>query len=270
MAFITSIDQLGNEIEVSFPPKRIISLVPSQTELLFDLGLKEEVVGVTRFCIHPQEKVNAKQKIGGTKQFNIEKIKSLQPDLIIGNKEENYQEGIEELRKHFPVWMSDIYTLEDSYNMMREVSRITNREAEGRRIIAEIRDSFINYNQETTNRKQQTAAYFIWRKPYMVAANNTFINHLLEIFGLKNVFENEARYPEINPEVLSALKPDFIFLSSEPYSFSERHFEEFNTFCPSAKVVLVDGEMFSWYGSRLRFAAKYFEELRGQLLTVQH
>src|SRR4051794_15298810 len=119
---IYSTDQLGNSIPIPAPPKRIISLVPSQTELLFDLGLQEQIVGGTRFCIHPAEGVKDKEKIGGTKRFNMEKIRALQPDLIIGNKEENYEEGIEELRKEYPVWMSDIYSLEDAYTMMKEVA----------------------------------------------------------------------------------------------------------------------------------------------------
>jgi len=265
MASLTSVDQLGNTVEINFPPKQIVSLVPSQTELLFDLGLDEEIVGITRFCIHPKEKVKTKEKIGGTKQFNIEKIKSLQPDLIIGNKEENYEKGIEELQKYFPVWMSDIYTLKDSYAMMEEVSKITDRELPGKKLTDEIKSSFLQLNTEQSALK--TAAYFIWRKPYMIAAGNTFIHHLLQIFGVKNVFENEIRYPEINPELLAELKPDFIFLSSEPYRFTEKHLEEFNSFSPSSKVILVDGEMFSWYGSRLKFTARYFTELRKQLAT---
>lgn len=264
MSTITSTDQLGNTLQINFPPRRIVSLVPSQTELLFDLGLDEEVVGITRFCIHPKQKVNSKQKIGGTKQFDIEKIKLIKPDLIIGNKEENYQQGIEELQKHFPVWMSDIYTLPDNYTMMREVSRISNRETEGERIVTAIKDSFALL--PTANREPLTAAYFIWRKPYMVAAGNTFINHLLELFGVRNLFENQTRYPEINPETLAKLKPDYIFLSSEPYRFTEKHYEEFRSFSPTSKVIVVDGEMFSWYGSRLKFTADYFKTLR-QLLT---
>jgi len=266
MSLITSTDQLGKTIQINFPPRRIVSLVPSQTELLFDLGLDEEIVGITRFCIHPKEKVNGKLKIGGTKQFDIEQIKLLAPDLIIGNKEENYQQGIEELQSHFPVWMSDIYTLPDTYTMMHEVSKITNRQAEGERIITEIKDSFSATASSLL--PLPTAAYFIWRKPYMVAAGNTFINHLLQVFGVKNVFENQTRYPEINTETLAELKPDFILLSSEPYRFTEKHYEEFCAFSPSSKVIVVDGEMFSWYGSRLRFTAKYFEELRIQLFTT--
>ncbi len=259
----TSIDQLGNKIKISFPPKRIISLVPSQTELLFDLGLDEEVVGITRFCIHPKEKVKSKATIGGTKNFDFKKIKSLQPDLIIGNKEENYEEGIIELKKHFPVWMSDIFTLEDSCKMMNEVARITYREKQGQEIIDEIKSSFSKLS--TVNCQPSTVAYFIWRKPYMVAAKNTFIDFMLHVVGVKNVFKDLERYPEINPAQLAERKPDFIFLSSEPYSFSEKHFDEFKEFYPKAKVVLVDGEMFSWFGSRLKYAAKYFEELKQAL-----
>ncbi|MDB5284748.1 MAG: transporter, substrate-binding protein [Bacteroidota bacterium] len=259
---LQSTDQLGNSIEFNFPPKRIVSLVPSQTELLFDLGLNDEVIGLTRFCIHPTEYVKDKAKIGGTKKFDIEKIKSLQPDLIIGNKEENYKEGIIELQKHFPVWMSDIFTLADSYNMMKEVARITDREKAGEKLVDEIKNSFADYVHPAP---APNCAYFIWRKPYMVAANNTFINHMLGVFGVKNVFENANRYPEINPVTLADLTPRFIFLSSEPYSFSEKHFDEFRAFCPTAKVVLVDGEMFSWYGSRLKLSAAYFKELRIQI-----
>lgn len=257
MTLLTSTDQLGNTIQLNYPPRRIVSLVPSQTELLFDLGLSNEIVGVTRFCVHPADKVKGVTKIGGTKNFNLKKIADLKPDLIIGNKEENYLEGIEELRKHFPVWMSDIFTLDDSYTMMSELARLTNREEEGLQLVSNIKNKFSQLKPATG----ASAAYFIWRKPYMVAGNNTFINHLLHTTGIKNVFENQARYPEINPEQLSALKPDFIFLSSEPYSFSQKHFEEFSSFSPSSKVILVDGEMFSWYGSRLKYAPAYFEKL---------
>lgn len=258
-----AIDQLGNTIQINFPPKRIVSLVPSQTELLFDLGLNEELVGITRFCIHPKEKVSTKEKIGGTKQFNIEKIKALQPDLIIGNKEENYAEGIAELQKHFPVWMSDIFTQDDAYMMIQQVARITNRKKEGESIMEDIRAAFSQL--PIANRPLPTCSYFIWRKPYMVAANNTFIHSMLEVLGVENVFKDSERYPGVTLEILAERKPDFIFLSSEPYSFSEKHVEEFNSRTPSSKVIVVDGEMFSWYGSRLRYTAKYFGKLRMEL-----
>lgn len=260
---LTSTDQLGNTITLPAYPKRIVSLVPSQTEFLFDIDLEDEIVGITRFCIHPKEQLHGKEKIGGTKQFNIEKIKALQPDLIIGNKEENYREGIEELQQHFPVWMSDIYILEDSLDMMRKLSVLCNREAQGSALTQRIRDGFNAFH--TIHPPLPSAAYFIWRKPYMVAAKDTFINHMLGRFGVRNVYENLDRYPEINPETLADLKPDYIFLSSEPYSFKETHFDEFRAFCPTAKVILVDGEMFSWYGSRLLYTPEYFNALQTQL-----
>ena len=263
---IRSKDQLGDIIEIPFPLVRIISLVPSQTEFLFDMGLEQEIAGVTRFCIHPEDKVQFIEKIGGTKRFDIEKIKSLKPDLIIGNKEENYEEGILELKKDFPVWMSDIYTLTDSFNMMLEVGRVTNRTKESSHLVEIIRNAFSTLQESASAAK--SCAYFIWRKPYMVAASSTFINEMIKVVGLKNVFEKGSRYPEINPAELAELKPDYIFLSSEPYSFSEKHFEEFTEFVPTAKLVLVDGEMFSWYGSRLRLAPAYFFNLKQQLTIV--
>lgn len=255
---IKATDQLGNEIDIPFPPQRIVSLVPSQTELLFDLGLDERIVGITRFCIHPLDKVKGKEKIGGTKQFDIEKIKHLKPDLIIGNKEENYEAGIVELQQHFPVWMSDIYNLADALNMMRALGRVTDTESEAAEIINRI-------NFQSVPESGKTAAYFIWRKPYMVAANNTFINEMLRTFGVKNCFEDLERYPEIEPELLTERQPDFVFLSSEPYSFREIHLEEFKELSPTSKVVLVDGEMFSWYGSRLCLTPEYFMRLRKEL-----
>ena len=262
MSAITTEDQLQNKLEIQFPPQRIVSLVPSQTEFLFDIGLDEQITGITRFCIHPAEKVKTKPKIGGTKQFDLEKIKSLEPDLIIGNKEENYEEGISELQKHFSVWMSDIYTLQDSFAMMREVSRIAGAEREGEELVKRIETEFQSL---PVVEAAKTAAYFIWRKPYMVAAQHTFIDHMLGVYGVSNVFGNLTRYPEINPEELGALKPDLIFLSSEPYRFAEKHLDEFRNFSPGAKVILVDGELFSWYGSRLLHSASYFKQLRSEI-----
>jgi len=260
----TLIDQLGNTINISAYPKRIISLVPSQTEFVFDIGLDDEIVGITRFCIHPECKVKGKPIVGGTKQFNFDKIHALQPDLIIGNKEENYYEGITELQKHYPVWMSDIFTLPDAYDMMLKISALVGKAKEGEEIVNRISSGFHNWQNPVAD-IPKTAAYFIWRKPYMVAASNTFINHMLGAFGIQNVYAGFERYPEIDPLQLSELKPDYIFLSSEPYSFSEKHFDEFNAFCPTAKVVLVDGEIFSWYGSRLLHAPAYFNQLSAQL-----
>jgi len=253
-------DQLGNIITLAQPPRRIISLVPSQTELLFDLGLQREIVGITKFCIHPADKVKSVTKIGGTKSFDFELIQSLRPDLIIGNKEENYEEGIRTLQNDFPVWMSDIFTLEDAMDMIQKVGKLAEESLEAEAIATNVFHSFSQL--PALNPPQLTAAYFIWRKPFMVAASNTFIDNMLQKAGFINVFSHLTRYPEIMSEQLHSVNPDFIFLSSEPYPFKQKHITELQEICPASKILLVDGELFSWYGSRLVKSAAYFLELR--------
>ena len=253
---------MGELVKVPLHPQRIISLVPSQTKLLFDLGLDEEIVGVTRFCIHPGNKVSEKTRVGGTKDFDIDKIKSLNPDLIIGNKEENYEEGIAELKKHYPVWMSDINILEDAYEMMKAVGEMTGKQEEASGIIKEIHSGFDKLSISNSQMPIKSCAYFIWRRPYMVAASGTFIDHMLGVLGVRNVFGGLSRYPAVTAEEIAARKPDFIFLSSEPYSFTDRHKAEFRKICPEARIVIVNGLLFSWYGSHLRYTPAYFGDLR--------
>ncbi|AYA38865.1 cobalamin-binding protein [Hymenobacter oligotrophus] len=253
---------MNRRVVVPYPPQRIVSLVPSQTELLFDLGLGERVVGVTKFCIHPQEARQQAQVIGGTKNFHFDKIAALKPDLIIGNKEENYQEGIEQLAAEYPVWMSDIFTLGDSLRMMRQVGLITGTQARAERLASEIANSLLALPSAA---EPLTAAYFIWRKPYMAAAAGTFIDDMLPRAGFRNVFGALGRYPEISAEQLAAAAPQVILLSSEPYPFQDKHVAEFQAICPSAQVLVVDGELFSWYGSRLRHTAAYFQQLQSEV-----
>jgi ABC-type Fe3+-hydroxamate transport system substrate-binding protein len=254
------IDQMGRRVEVSEMPCRIVSLVPSQTELLYDLGLKDSIVGQTLFCIHPQEYFKTARKIGGTKKLNIQAIRDLQPDLIIGNKEENDQSQIQELEKEFPVWMSDIFNLEDALHMIKELGEILNQSDKAHALALEIQQEFSSLNHIKKTGKK--ALYFIWRKPYMVAGRNTFIQDMLQYCGLENaITEPDSRYPEIRNDVVSSLQPDFIFLSSEPYPFKVEHIAELSLLCPNTTIKIVDGEMFSWYGSRLREAPNYFSRL---------
>ena len=254
-------DQLGNKLSLPSSPKRIISIVPSQTELLYELGLDEEVVGITKYCVHPKDWHENKTKVGGTKKLNFEKILELKPDLIIGNKEENEKSQILDLMQHYPVWMSDIKTLEDALNMTEEIGKITGKENRAGKIQNDIREQFSHFKLSTSGiSRPSSVLYLIWRKPYISAGTDTFIDHMLQICGLKNAVSN-ARYPEINAEQIQKANPSLIFLSSEPYPFKEKHIQELQSICPGAKVVLVDGEMFSWYGSRLLFAPSYFERL---------
>jgi ABC-type Fe3+-hydroxamate transport system substrate-binding protein len=258
-------DQLNREINLPSVPKRIISIVPSQTELLFYLGLDEEIIGITKFCIHPADKVKKVEKVGGTKQLDIEKIKTLHPDLIIANKEENERGQIEELINFCPVWISDIYNLADALDMIERVGEVTGKEQEAKILSTQIARQFNHITIQQSNLK---TAYFIWRKPYMVAGKNTFIDNMLLRCGLINVFEWE-RYPEIDREKLIEANPDVILLSSEPYPFKEKHIAELNAIVPNAIIKLADGEMFSWYGSRLLHATAYFEELLSEIKSVK-
>jgi ABC-type Fe3+-hydroxamate transport system substrate-binding protein len=250
-------DQMNRAVELSSTPKRIISIVPSQTELLFDLGLDEEIIGITKFCIHPANKVKQKLKIGGTKALNIKLIKGLKPDLIIGNKEENEQGQIEELMESFPVWMSDIANLDGAVDMIRQVGKLTGKDTEAEKLTKSILANFDGLHVKTTGLR---VAYLIWRKPFIVAGKGTFIDDMLKRCGLSNAFDLD-RYPEVFPAQIVEANPDVVFLSSEPYPFNERHITEFKALVPHANIQLVDGELFSWYGSRLLQAPVYFKQL---------
>lgn len=238
-------------------PQRIISLVPSQTELLFDLGLKNRIVGITKFCIHPADLCITKPKIGGTKNFNFKRIDQLKPDLIIGNKEENYKEGIERLQEKYKVWISDIFTLDDALQMIEDIGELTQTSTKASELSRQISSAF--HALKPFSRKK--VAYLIWREPYMVVGNNTFIHDILTRCGFENVFSTLSRYPVITEDMLAAAGPEYIFLSSEPYPFSEKHVAEFQQICPEAKIKIVDGELFSWYGSRLLQSASYLQKL---------
>lgn len=258
----TCTDQMGRVISLNYPPKRIISLVPSQTELLFDLGLDEEVIGITKFCIHPNDKFKSKTKVGGTKKLNLEKIRSLNPDLIIGNKEENDQSQVEELMNEFPVWMSDILVLEDAVKMIKQVGILTGH-AEGAELIAStIINRFADLHSIGANNLK--AAYFIWKDPYMLAGKNTFIDNILAKAGFANSLTMN-RYPVMSLEQLEELGPEVIFLSSEPYPFKDEHVQEMQSKFPNSKVLIVDGELFSWYGSRLLHTPDYLRSLIKQV-----
>jgi len=250
-------DQLKREINLPAVPKRIISVVPSQTELLFYLGLSEEITGITKFCVHPADRFKSTTKVGGTKQLNLELIRQLNPDLIIANKEENERDQIEALVQLYPVWISDISNLDEAMTMIAGVGQLVNKEAEAIKLNQLIAGQF---NQLRLKPLNLNVAYLIWRKPYMVAGKDTFIDSLLKKCGLTNVFDLD-RYPEVTNKMLINANPDLVFLSSEPYPFLQKHIDEFKAMLPKAKIVLVDGEMFSWYGSRLIYAPAYFEGL---------
>ena len=257
MTWRTSTDQMGNKVVLAGPPQRIISLVPSQTELLYDLGLEDRVVGITKFCIHPAHWHKTKTIVGGTKNFQLEIIKQLRPDFIIGNKEENYFEGISTLQQHAPVWMSDVTEFEDAIKMINSISSITDCEMKGAEIVQKIQLEFDVLKQV----KRIKTLYLLWRNPWMGAANKTFIHSMMEKSGLINVLDKVERYPELSAAMMKDLNPSVVLLSTEPFPFAEKHIDEILEIMPMARVQLVDGEMFSWYGSRMALAPAYFKSL---------
>ncbi len=258
-------DQIGNTIKLNSIPKRIVSLVPSQTELLFDLGLEDSVIGITKFCVHPIHFKKTKQVVGGTKQINLDKIKVLNPDIILCNKEENTEAIVKACQDICPVHVSDIITIDDCLDMITQYGQIFEKKVVAQQLNNTIASNLKQFQEFIKDKPTLKVAYFIWKKPWMVAANGTFINHLLQINKLENSYANQNRYPEVD---IVKLKEDnnldVILLSSEPYPFTETHIQEIKSITNQTKTILVDGEYFSWYGSRLSDAFIYFKKLRDQ------
>lgn len=263
---ITLTDQLGTSHIFETSPKRIISFVPSQTELLYDLGLEERIIGITKFCVHPYHFKSTKKIVGGTKRAHYEKIKLLQPDLIICNKEENTKEMVENLRLIAPVWVTNIITVEDNLEMIAQFGKLFNCRTESQKWIDKINFAYRDFIQFMKDIPVQKAAYFIWKNPYMAVGSDNFINTMLQLNHFVNIYETKGRYPEIElKKIRIEGDPDVVFLSSEPYRFKEEDAFEIGRFTHHAKTVFVDGEMFSWYGSRILKALEYFRNMHNRL-----
>lgn len=252
-------DQMGRDIALGAKPKRIVSLVPSQTQLLADLGLDKEVVGITKFCVHPRGWRRNKTVIGGTKDPKIDLIKSLNPDFIITNKEENNRKDIEQLIAVCPVYVSDVKTLDDNLSMIEDLGEICDTKKAASKLISDIKTAFTTLSPSPNNRPR--VLYFIWKNPWMVAGNDTFIHQMLNACGMENVID-QGRYPEIDEATIKALDPDYVFLSSEPFPFKAKHLQELHRLAPNAVIQLVNGEYFSWYGSMVKHSPAYFRGLR--------
>jgi|SRR5690625_1741675 len=259
-------DQLNRKVNLENHPQRIISLVPSQTELLVDLGLEENIVGVTKFCVHPKNLRKEKQIVGGTKGIRTDRIKALNPDIILCNKEENTREMIADLEKDFQLHISDIHTIEDTYELISQYGDLFDVKEKADEINEKIRKQIQLFRDFIKDKPKLKVAYFIWRKPWMVVGRDTFVNHLLEMNHFENVYADIPRYPEVD---IDQLKPtDFILLSSEPFPFAEKHRQELLPYVNNTDIIFVDGEFFSWYGSRLAAAFKYFKKLRAEMYQI--
>lgn len=247
-------DQMQRLIRIKSPIQKIVSLVPSLSQTLYDLGLEQSVVGITRFC--PKGQIR-KTSIGGTKNPNFSKIQLLEPDIILANKEENHPSDVQQLENRFPVWVSDICSFDEALAMISSFGEYFDRYIEAQSLIEKIKRGLASI-QST---KSKTAAYFIWKNPYMVTGGDTFINTWLEHLGFKNIFADSKRYPETKLEDLAQNPPETIFLSDEPYFFREEDRKHFTKIFPRSEIHLVKGKYFSWYGSLILEAIAYFSDL---------
>ncbi len=254
-------DQIGRVLVKPKKITKIISLVPSQTELLVDLGLEDYIVGITKFCIHPKHLKTSKKVVGGTKTISLEKIKALNPDIILCNKEENTQQIVEELEKSYTVHVSNINTINDSLNLIIQYGSLFNCTVAASRICANIKNEVLSFKSFIKDKPNKDVVYFIWKNPWMTIGKDTFIHHLLSFNNYSNIYKNQKRYPKVTLEEVKKKSPELILLSSEPFPFKEIHCKEIQKQFPNSKVLLVDGEYFSWYGSRLQKAFAYFKSL---------
>ncbi|SDS11938.1 ABC-type Fe3+-hydroxamate transport system, substrate-binding protein [Formosa sp. Hel1_31_208] len=253
-------DQLNRIIKLSKIPQRIVSLVPSQTELLVDLNLEASIIGVTKFCVHPNHLRQEKKVVGGTKQVQYDKIKALQPDIILCNKEENTQEMILALESIAPVHVSSICDLDGALELIKMYGRLFSIKEKADDLITTIQSEYQKFSTYIKHQPKLKVAYFIWKDPWMVAANSTFIDAMLRLNNYENYFAKQERYPEI--DLLNIDESiDAIFLSSEPFPFKASHIEDLKKILPHVKIQVVNGEYFSWYGSRLIEAFSYFRTL---------
>jgi len=220
------------------------------------------IVGITSFCVHPEECFRTKTRVGGTKTLSSERVLALSPDLVIANKEENDRHAIQQINKSVPVYVSDIKTVEDVYRLITDLGYLCHVTQEANSLKLAIQKSL----SELTTTPVYSVAYLIWKDPYMSVGGDTFIQHMLKLGGLHGYLEHDGRYPQIAMEDLARADIDVILLSSEPFPFAEKHITEIEA-ATGKPCLLVDGELYSWYGPRMLQSARYFEQVRGRIVA---
>ena len=246
----------------------VVSLCPSLTELVFDLGRGDALVGITEYCVHPADKVGAVEKVGGTKTPDVERIVALEPDLVLMNAEENRIEDAERLRAAGLVCHASMpRDTAETAAMVRSIAAALGREADGERIARAIEDATRAVRAHAAGRPPVPWAYLIWRKPWMSVSDDTFAAALLNQAGGRNVFADApARYPTLEPAELAARDPRLVLLCTEPFPFREQHADELAalTGLPRERFALADGEYLSWHGSRTPAGIEYAASLIDQ------
>ena len=244
---------------------RIVSLVPSITELVCDIGLSGQLVGRTGFCIHPWDTVRTIPKVGGTKDVKLDRIRALEPTHAIVNVDENLRETAEQLTEFVPhVIVTHPQEPIDNLGLYRLLGAIFAREDKAERLCREFEQALDELR--TAEHVPLDVLYLIWRNPWMAVAPDTYIAQTLALINWRShPAQSSDRYPEVDLRAYSG-RVDRVLLSSEPFHFKQHHIAEVAALVKGAHVTLIDGEMTSWYGSRaiagLRYLSRQADPVR--------
>jgi ABC-type Fe3+-hydroxamate transport system substrate-binding protein len=252
------------------PPSRIVSLIPSTTELLCRLGLADALVGITVYCREPADLLRDKTRIGGEKDPDLERIRALEPDLVIANVEENVREHIDTLRGWgIPVHVTYPRTVAGAIAMIRELGEVTGAAARARVLADELEALLARPRESARGGIPVRVFYAIWRGPYMTVGADTYIHDMLTVCGATNVFGDAAeRYPTVTLDEMAARGPEVILLPDEPFRFRRVHLDDFAPYrevpaVRDGRIHLVDGKPFSWHGHRIAEALRTLPRLFG-------
>lgn len=262
------VDASGVPLALGARPRRIVSLVPSTTELLCDLGLADRLVGVTVYCVEPRDVVRDKAKVGGEKDPDLERIRRLEPDLVVANVEENVQAHVETLREWgIAVWVTYPRNVPDSLQMIRELGEVTAVPERAAALLDKLAPLAAHTRALAAARSPVPVFYAIWRNPYMTINTDTYLSDVLATCGAANIFADRTeRYPVVTLDEAAARQPSVILLPDEPFRFRRVHLKDFEPYrdvpaVRDGRIHLVDGKPFSWHGRRLADALQVLPPL---------
>jgi ABC-type Fe3+-hydroxamate transport system substrate-binding protein len=257
------VDASGVAVELPRPPRRIVSLIPSTTEILCALGLGDALVGVTVYCVEPRDVVRGKTRIGGEKDPDLARIRALEPDLVVANVEENRREDIDQLRAwSIPVWVTYPRTVVAGIRLIGELGEVTGAGTRAREMLRDLEPLYARVERATADRSPVAVFYPIWRGPYMTINGDTYIHDMLRVCGGRNIFaDRPERYPTVTLDDVAARRPEVILLPDEPFRFRRAHLADFAAYAEvpavrDGRIHLVDGKPFSWHGPRIAEALR--------------
>jgi ABC-type Fe3+-hydroxamate transport system substrate-binding protein len=262
------VDATGVAFAGTRAPRRIVSLIPSTTELLCDLGLADAIAGITVYCREPGAVTRTKRRIGGEKDPDLDAIRALAPDLVIANIEENVAAHVETLRSwDIPVWVAYPRTVDGALAMIRDLGEVTGTHVMAARLLDDLRGRLAVVRETVRVRRAVPVFYAIWRAPYMTVGPDTYVHDVLATCGGANVFgDAKTRYPVSPLEDVATRRPEVILLPDEPFRFRAVHRRDFEPFTDvpavrDGRIVLVDGKPFTWHGRRLADALELVPRL---------